>query len=96
MDITKTWIPYISGENFRLGALNIPNIATKEYFRNIKTPANIFPSINLHTNAMLYVFVQENQIPHKSTLLTSCGTFEDVYGNSSDSGFYFPRIIEIE
>lgn len=94
--ITKTWAPNISEEDFRLSVLNIPDISTKEYFRNISVPVTIFPSIDLVTNDLLYVMVKGDQIPNDARLFTGCGTIEYVEEDSSEPGFFYPRILVAE
>lgn len=94
--ITKTWAPDISEEDFRVSVLDIPDPRTKNYFRKISVPVTIFPSIDLVTDKLLYVMVEDTRIPDNSTLFAGCGTIEYAAGNLSDPGFFYPRFLAAE
>jgi len=94
--IIKTWAPNISEEDFRVSVLDIPDPRTKNYFRKISVPVTIFPSIDLVTDNLLYVMVEDTPIPDNSTLFTGCGTIEYAEGDRSDPGFFYPRFLVVE
>lgn len=94
--ITKTWTPDISEEDFRVSVLDIPDPKTKNYFRKISVPVTIFPSIDLRTDKLLYVMVEDVKIPGNSALFSACGTIEYAEGDSSEPGFFYPRFLVVE
>jgi hypothetical protein len=94
--ITKSWAPDISEEDFRVSVLDIPDPRSKNYFRKISVPVTIFPSIDLVTDNLLYVMVEDTPIPDNSTLFASCGTIEYAEGDRSDPGFFYPRFLVAE
>jgi hypothetical protein len=92
--ITKTWAPNISLEDFKQSVINIPNVASKDYFRSLAAPKYIFPSINLINNGVVYVLLDEDLIPTQSTVFSACGHIQDANGEPSKSGFFLPTFIE--
>jgi len=93
--ITDTWLPFVSLENFRKFALNIPKPVMKEYFRDLRAPIGIFPSINLATDEAVYAIVDEAMLPEETGLYAACGRIEDDYGKPAETGYFYPRVVEL-